>query len=100
MSKAFLWMNNGKSHAIEPDKAVDIWNVLQGHIEPTEEQASFLINVKDVFIPPSHQDKATGYKQAHKLTPDSQDSNPYSNPYSDRPGTAQGMLMAIPTNDR
>lgn len=117
-----LWLTDGSFKVIEPEKAITIWSVLNGEVEPTEEQAAFLPNVRDIFIPPSYHDQAPGYLSAHKHArerfkpgttikldvtdlhdPDmpqrpqeaaSEDWDTY------HPGIEQGMSSAIPNGDR
>jgi hypothetical protein len=96
MALASLWMTDGSFRRIEPTQAIDIWLALNGHTEPTEAQAVFLPHVKDVFIPPSYRDQATGYNEAHKLV---------AEPGPDRShmlhtGIEQGRTQQLPVGDR
>lgn len=118
MSKAMLWLLDGSFKVIEPEKAVNIWSVLNGETEPTEEQATFLPNVKDVFLPPSYHAQAPGYREAHKhvargFTADQAVSlnttpladpkgleQPHKRPELTHEGVLQGMNEALPRGDR
>lgn len=95
MALASLLYTDGSLRPIPPEKAVDVWNVLNGHGEPTEAQAKFLPSIKDVFIPPSFRAQAKGYEQAHGLAPQQVDTS-----HLTHTGIEQGMTQALPTGDR
>lgn len=114
MSKALLWLIDGGFKVIEPEQAVTIWAVLNGEVEPTEEQAAFLPKVRDVFIPPSYQNQAEGYIQAHRhakpsgivpntFNPETAVTDSHNTPDDNElthPGISQGSMQGLPVNDR
>lgn len=107
MAKGLIILNDNTMKVVEPQQAVDAYNALTGIVEPTEEQADFLIHIKRIFIPPSH-------RPAHYEAIDSpfkgdrkamdvrhlEDPKAPGPDHLTHPGRLQGMSQAIPLGDQ
>lgn len=97
---------------IDPAKAVEIYHVLTGVTEPTNEaQAQYVERIKRVFIPPSFRNQAKGYREVprtYNKEPLNLDVRPVDDENSRRveqvslthEGIEQGKSQALPTGDR
>lgn len=108
-----LILNDGKSDRlsykpIQADKALHYWNVLHGHIEPTVEDATKLMYIVGIKLPPSYQPE--GYERLESpyegdrtkaMAVRSLDDPKAPGPdHLTHEGIQQGMYSAIPNGDR
>lgn len=109
MALGLLILSDGHSDKlthkpVAGDKALHYWNVLHGHIEPTEEDATKLMYIVDIKLPPSLQAQAPGYTTT--LPQINKDPLPLDiRPVADEnsrlhSGVEQGAYQAVPRGDR
>lgn len=59
---AIAHLTNGKKMYLPPDKALNLWRILNGEVEPTKEQEAFATRVEKLYLnrhtaPQSYLDK-------------------------------------------
>jgi hypothetical protein len=83
MALAALTLSDGSHRAIDGEKALHYWNLLHGRGEPTEEEASKIMYITDIKLPPSYQAQAQGYQSAYEPFQASQSVKVYASRLND-----------------
>lgn len=82
---AHIRLNNGTTQSLSHEKAVVIWNILQGNQEPTEEQDKFCSKVHAVYLNYLNKDCPVDYIQYHREAIRQQIQHTYQSDFNGRP---------------